>query len=107
MAARKSKGTMDKPWSDMTRQKIQASMLINRLTDHVTGKVDLSATQIRAAEILLNKSLPNLTSVDLTGDITTREARELSDAELAAIATSSSAGTADQTDSEEKPSRVH
>lgn len=35
----------------------------------------MSATQVRAAEILLNKTLPNLkvTEMDLTGDLGIRE----------------------------------
>ena len=52
-----------------TRKKIQASQLINRLTDHINGTVELSSTQVRAAEILLKKSLPDLTSQELTGDL--------------------------------------
>lgn len=49
------------------RAKIQASQLINRLTDHAHGKVELTATQIKAIEILLKKSIPDLSSVELTG----------------------------------------
>jgi len=51
------------------RKKIQASQLINRLHDHVLGKVEMSATQLKAAEILLKKSLPDLQSIDLYGEI--------------------------------------
>lgn len=43
------------------REKIKASMLLNRLQDHVEGKVEMTSTQIRAAEILLKKCLPDLT----------------------------------------------
>lgn len=53
---------------DEVRAKIQASQLINRLTNHALGDLDLSATQIRAIEILLKKSIPDLSSVELTGD---------------------------------------
>jgi hypothetical protein len=51
-----------------TRAKIQTSQLINRLKDHVFGKVELSPTQVRAAEVLLRKSLPDLQNVTLSGD---------------------------------------
>ena len=47
----------------MVRSKIQASQLINRLTDHALGEVELTQTQIRAIEILLNKSVPNLAAI--------------------------------------------
>lgn len=68
MAARKNKGTLDKPWEDSVRAKIQTSMLVNRLTDFVKGEVDLSAPQVTAALGLMKKSLPDLQSVELTGD---------------------------------------
>ena len=53
---------------DEIRTKIQTSQLINRLTDHAFGKNDLSPTQLRAIEILLKKSIPDLAAVELTGD---------------------------------------
>ena len=49
-----------------TRERIQSSMLINALSDHALGKNDMSATQVRAAEILLRKSIPDLQAVDHT-----------------------------------------
>jgi len=42
-------------------------MLINRLTDHVVGKNEMSSTQVRSAEVLLRKSLPDLRATELTG----------------------------------------
>lgn len=53
---------------DEVRARIQTSQLVNRLTDHALGKVELGATQVRAIEILLKKSIPDLQSVELTGD---------------------------------------
>lgn len=53
---------------DEVRAKIQASQLINRLTNHAFGEVDLSPTQIKAIEILLRKSIPDLAAIELTGD---------------------------------------
>lgn len=51
------------------RSKIQTSQLINRLQDHALGKLaELSATQLKAIEILLRKNLPDLSQVELTGD---------------------------------------
>jgi len=52
---------------DIVRQRIQTSQLINRLNNHVHGKCEMSQTQIRAAEILLKKALPDLQSTELTG----------------------------------------
>lgn len=56
------------------RLKIQASQLINRLQSHGLGKNKMSQTQIRAAEIVLRKTLPDLThmsgGLELDGDLT-------------------------------------
>jgi len=52
---------------DDVREKIQASAIINRLMGHVNGETDLSSTQVKAAEILLRKTLPDLASTALTG----------------------------------------
>ena len=49
--------------SETVRTKIQASQLINRLTNHALGEVELSQTQIAAIKILLDKSVPNLSAV--------------------------------------------
>lgn len=51
-----------------TRDKIKTSQLINRLMKHAIAKAPImDATQIRAAEILLRKVLPDLASTELTG----------------------------------------
>lgn len=45
--------------SDMVRSKIQASQLINRLSAHALGEVEMTSTQVAAAKILLDKTLSN------------------------------------------------
>lgn len=64
---------LEKRW----REKIRASALINRLRNHVFGRVEMSATQLKAAEILLRKALPDLQSVAHEGEITHRYVAEL------------------------------
>jgi hypothetical protein len=59
---------MNKLHQDDVRKKIQASQLLNRLTDHAFGEVELSQSQIKAIEILLRKSLPDLSAVTISGD---------------------------------------
>jgi hypothetical protein len=59
---------MGKLHQDDVRAKIQTSQLVNRLTDHALGNVELSPTQVRAIEILIKKTLPDLSTVELTGD---------------------------------------
>ena len=61
MAAR-----LRKTHQDDVRSKIKTSQLVNRLTEHALGLVDLSATQVRAIEVLIRKTLPDLQSVDLS-----------------------------------------
>jgi hypothetical protein len=50
------------------REKIRTTQLINRLQDHALGEIDMSQTQVRAVEILLRKSVPDLATVTLQGD---------------------------------------
>lgn len=53
---------------DETRAKIQTSQLLNRLNDHVFADAEVSATQMKAIEILLRKTLPDLSAVTIGGD---------------------------------------
>jgi hypothetical protein len=57
-------------WSDDVRNRIKVSYLMNRLHDFAMGKegVELDARRIKAIEILLKKSLPDLQSVVIQGD---------------------------------------
>ena len=48
------------------RKSIRTERLIRSLQDHVEGNAELSATQVRAAEILLNKRLPNRRAKEAT-----------------------------------------
>ena len=58
-----------KQHQDEVRAKIQASQLVNVLTNHALGKgPDISPTRLRAIEILLRKSLPDLSAVTISGD---------------------------------------
>ena len=50
-----------------TREKIQTSQLINRLQDNAFGKVELSSGQLKSIEILLKKTLPDLSAVTIDG----------------------------------------
>jgi len=67
MAARTKRTKLDDTW----RSRIQASMLVNRLTEHANAPIDqpvMSDSQIRAAQILLNKVAPDLKAVEMTGE---------------------------------------
>lgn len=54
---------------DDIRRKIQASQLINVLQEHaLSGDGEISPSRMKAIEILLRKSVPDLSSVELSGD---------------------------------------
>lgn len=64
MAAR-----LNKLHQDDIRKKIQASQLINVLQKHaLTGEGDISITRMKAIEILLRKSIADLSAVTVSGD---------------------------------------
>lgn len=104
MAARNRTWTPEK-----VRQRIQTTMLVKRLTDHVVGKVEMSATQLRAAEILLRKRLPDLSAVEHSGSVEHRRVDELTDSEIAERLERirAAAGTAEAPASAQEPSPVH
>jgi ribosomal protein L16/L10AE len=64
MAARTNKITHD----DKTKRLIQASQLLNRLTAHANGEIELTATQINAAKIVIGKYIPDLKAMEITGE---------------------------------------
>jgi hypothetical protein len=51
-----------------TRARIKTTQLANRLTKHAFGELELSQSQVRAIEILLRKTLPDLSTTTLAGD---------------------------------------
>lgn len=64
MAARVNKIRHD----EETRAKIQTSQLLNRLNDHVFNGTEVSPTQMKAIEVLLRKTLPDLSAVTVGGN---------------------------------------
>jgi hypothetical protein len=55
---------------DMVRDKIMASQIINSLQNHVFGKKLMKEqSQVTAALGLLKKCVPDLASVELSGDV--------------------------------------
>ena len=58
MAARKRRHLALK-----TRERIRTSMLKNRLQDHALGRCEMTLSQVKAASIVLRKTLPDLKPV--------------------------------------------
>jgi hypothetical protein len=63
MAARKIHTTLREEW----KLRIKATHLVSRLHDHALGEVEMTPTQIKAAEILLKKVAPDLARQEVTG----------------------------------------
>lgn len=63
MAARINKVILGEAW----REKIRVSMLLNRLQNHIAGRINMSQSQVSAALGLLKKRLPDLTATELSG----------------------------------------
>lgn len=54
---------------EQTRSAIQTSQLINRLQAFALGEIaEIEAGRLKAIEILLRKTLPDLSAVTLSGD---------------------------------------
>lgn len=70
MAAR-----INRKHQETVREKIKASQLINRLTNHALGdlKKPMDATQVTAALGVLKKALPDLSSSEVMATIKTQE----------------------------------
>ena len=67
---------LNKAHQDDVRLKIKTSQLVNRLQDFALGgndpktgdAIEIDAARLKAIEILLRKSLPDLSSVTIGGD---------------------------------------
>lgn len=60
MPARKTRIVLSDDW----KERISAGMIMARLLKHVNGELKLTNSQIRAADILLKKVVPDLASID-------------------------------------------
>ena len=66
------------------RASIRIGLIRNRLAKHILGEIELSTTQLQAAKILLDKTVPNVSAVEITGkDGAPIEVNQVSDIELA------------------------
>lgn len=53
--------------SEEWKAKIKAGVILDRLVKHVNGEIDMSSSQIKAADILLRKTIPDLARTEVTG----------------------------------------
>jgi hypothetical protein len=52
-------------WGQRTRQKIDAGTIVDKLQAHVNGHYEMSQTQINAARILLDRTLPVIKPIEI------------------------------------------
>lgn len=64
MAARKRKVELTDSWKDG----IRVSMLMGRLYGHALGENDMSQSQIKAAQVVLSKLVPDLNRAEHVGN---------------------------------------
>jgi hypothetical protein len=102
MAARLNKWT-----PEIVRRRIQTAHIVTVLQKHIRGKLELSPTQVRAAECLLRKTLPDQSAVTHSGAIEMTTPDELTDSLLAHIASTGSDGAIEAPASEKEPSELH
>lgn len=77
MAARNRKGL-----SENTRLRIKTTMIVKRLEEHILGEAEMTSTQVTAAMGLLRKTLPDLSAVEHSGEITHSKPSEMTDDEI-------------------------
>ena len=77
MAARNRKGL-----SENTRTRIQTTMIVKRLEDHIPGKIEMTSSQVSAANILIKKTLPDLQAVQVDKQTSNNSVENMTDEEL-------------------------
>lgn len=63
MAAR-----LNRHHADDVRRKIQSGVILQRLQKHFEGEIELTPTQLKAAEMMLDRSVAKLQQIQHTGD---------------------------------------
>lgn len=63
MAARKNKVTLSHEW----RERIRSGVILQRLEKAALGEVEISPASLKAAEIVLRKTIPDLARHEHTG----------------------------------------
>jgi hypothetical protein len=54
---------------EKVRQRIRVGVVLRRVQNHALGKIAMSATELKAAEILLRKAVPDLKGVEHSGTV--------------------------------------
>ena len=69
------------PLSEKWRERIQTGVLLDRLQKHALGDIEMTAAQVKSAEVVLRKTIPDLKAIEHSGGV---DIRTESDAEVLA-----------------------
>lgn len=72
--------------ADKHRASIETAKVLKAIQDHLLGERKLSPTQLRAAEILLKKTMPDLSATEIDATVQDERTETMTDAQLVAIA---------------------
>lgn len=64
MAARKNTPRLSNQW----RERIKSGVILSRLEQAALGEIEMTPAALKAAEIVLRKTLPDLARTEVTGD---------------------------------------
>jgi len=64
MAARKNTPRLSNEW----RERIKSGVILSRLEQAALGEIEMTPSALKAAEIVLRKTLPDLARTEVTGD---------------------------------------
>lgn len=64
MAARKNTPRLSNEW----RERIKSGVILTRLEQAALGEIEMTPSALKAAEIVLRKTLPDLARTEVTGD---------------------------------------
>jgi hypothetical protein len=64
MAARKNTPRLSNEW----RERIKSGVILSRLEQAALGEIEMTPAALKAAEIVLRKTLPDLARTEVTGD---------------------------------------
>jgi hypothetical protein len=93
--------------AEEVRARLKINAIISRLERCALGRLQMTKEQLTAARILLAKALPDLVAIKHSGNVNVVRPDDLTDAELASIATGRSVGTAEPAPVAPEPVEVH
>lgn len=98
---------------DIVRQRIRVSALLRRLEKFALGEKDdqglvivMSPAQVSAALGVVKKAVPDLSAVELSGEVRHRRVEEFTDDELADIAARGSSRAAEEAAGTQEPPSI-